>query len=782
MKSPRLRNAPASIAVALVVSAMAVPSYSAIISTGNNQHFDQPPSPSFMSVGVSGVGSLTVNGGTVLDQTNPSFGASGGVFIGVLGIGGPPGNGTGVVTGTGSTWIVGTAPNTPTGNFVVGDTAAGRLTIDLGGAVLGTNFLIGYNLAATGTATIDGVGSRGQFTTQTVVGAFGAGTLNVTHGGVLTASELFLAQSTSATGTVTISGAGSRIDATQLGGRVVVGDLGHATLNINQGGAIFGPTLVVGNTSTGNGVVNIDGVGSRAQLQLSASVGSSGTGALNVSNGGLLTGTQLIVGSAAANGTVTIDGAGSRIETTGLSLVGPNGTGSLSITNGGQFVSTFVSANQSALTLGSNSGGNGTITVSGAGSKIAGRGIITVGLNAGPNTVGNLNILNGGVVEEVSLQGAFSAGSTANIQVSGAGSLLRLSSFANQATSMNIGRVGTGQLDVTAGGKVLMDPSAANAALNSVNVLNIGGSGGNAPAAAINSNGTINVSGAGSEIRLKGDFSLISVGRNGTGALNITNGGQVINENLTGVTHSTIARATGSNGRAVVDGAGSLWQAGAKLFVGTEVTTTAAGGIEAPGGGTGVLTVSNGGKVIAGSDIIIGAGGTVKGGGGTLQGNVINKGNISPGNSPGILTIVGNLTLTASGNLNIELAGANNTIPAAPQYDQIMVLDDAATTVQEGRIVVDGNVNIAFLTGFDPNVGDFFDILSGVDITQLNPLYNLPTLDAGLRWDISELVVGGGEVLRLSVVGPTTAVPEPGAFALLGIGLLGLGALRRQRG
>lgn len=194
-----------------------------------------------------------------------------------------------------------------------------------------------------------------------------------------------------------------------------------------------------------------------------------------------------------------------------------------------------------------------------------------------------------------------------------------------------------------------------------------------------------------------------------------------------------------------------------------------------------MLTVSNGGKVVAGSDIIIGAGGTVKGSGGTLQGNVINKGNISPGNSPGILTIVGNLTLTATGNLNIELGGVSNANMASPLYDQIMVLDDAATTAQEGQVVVDGNVNVLFLTGFDPDAGDFFDILSAADITQLNPLYNLPTLDAGLRWEINELAIGGGEVLRLSVIGPTVAVPEPGAFALLGIGLLGLGALRRQR-
>lgn len=169
------------------------------------------------------------------------------------------------------------------------------------------------------------------------------------------------------------------------------------------------------------------------------------------------------------------------------------------------------------------------------------------------------------------------------------------------------------------------------------------------------------------------------------------------------------------------------------------------------------------------------------GNGGTLQGNVINKGNISPGNSPGIITIVGNLNLTSSGNLNIELGGVNNANLASPQYDQIKVVDNLATAVQEGHVVVDGNVNVTLFNGFSAHAGDFFDILTGFDITQINPHYFLPTLGSGLAWDVSEFATNGGEALRLTVI-TRAAVPEPGVFALLGIGLLGLGALRRRRG
>ena len=68
-------------------------------------------------------------------------------------------------------------------------------------------------------------------------------------------------------------------------------------------------------------------------------------------------------------------------------------------------------------------------------------------------------------------------------------------------------------------------------------------------------------------------------------------------------------------------------------------------------------------------------------GNGIINGNVINNGIISPGNSPGVLTINGNLTQSGSGTLLIEIASPN-------VYDRLVV---------SGRAHLDGTLRVANL-------------------------------------------------------------------------------------
>lgn len=67
------------------------------------------------------------------------------------------------------------------------------------------------------------------------------------------------------------------------------------------------------------------------------------------------------------------------------------------------------------------------------------------------------------------------------------------------------------------------------------------------------------------------------------------------------------------------------------------------------------------------------------GGRGSLDGNLVNSGIVSPGDSPGTLAVGGNYTQNAAGTLRIEVAGL-----AASQHDLLAVNGHAslASTLQ----------------------------------------------------------------------------------------------------
>src|SRR5262249_13146351 len=92
-------------------------------------------------------------------------------------------------------------------------------------------------------------------------------------------------------------------------------------------------------------------------------------------------------------------------------------------------------------------------------------------------------------------------------------------------------------------------------------------------------------------------------------------------------------------------------------------------------------------------------GGTVFGAS-TISGNVTNSATISPGSSPGILTINGDYTQTASGVLNIEIGGTN---AAKPHFDQLII---------SGKATLKGTLNISLINGFTPALGDSFQFMT----------------------------------------------------------------------
>jgi hypothetical protein len=182
------------------------------------------------------------------------------------------------------------------------------------------------------------------------------------------------------------------------------------------------------------------------------------------------------------------------------------------------------------------------------------------------------------------------------------------------------------------------------------------------------------------------------------------------------------------------------------------------------------------------NNIVNGATGTITGGGGTISGNISNSGTIGPGNSPGLMSVSGNVDLLAGGTLAIELGG----LIVDTGYDRLDV--DALTTISAGSIF-----DIDFFGAFTAGLGDSFDILVSEDIlvADLGALifdFSGALLGTGLAWDVSLLdnTFEGGpqDSLRLSVVEAAAQVPEPSTlplFASILFGVMGFSRVRRRQ-
>lgn len=111
-------------------------------------------------------------------------------------------------------------------------------------------------------------------------------------------------------------------------------------------------------------------------------------------------------------------------------------------------------------------------------------------------------------------------------------------------------------------------------------------------------------------------------------------------------------------------------------------------------------------------------------GSGTLSANLVNGGTVSPGASPGIITVQGDYTQTADGILEIELGG---TTPGTG-HDQLVVTGTATMFY--------GTLNVTLETGYTPEEGDEFVIISHTTGTGTFDTVNLPDLEGGLELEI----------------------------------------------
>ena len=115
---------------------------------------------------------------------------------------------TRIDTVTPNATVIGAAGALATG-LRVGDASTGALTIQNGGTVNNTLGIIADQAGSTGTATVDGAGSRWTNSSDFYVGHIGNGTLTIRNGGAVSNVYGFIGRFSSSTSTATVDGTGS---------------------------------------------------------------------------------------------------------------------------------------------------------------------------------------------------------------------------------------------------------------------------------------------------------------------------------------------------------------------------------------------------------------------------------------------------------------------------------------------------------------------------------------------------------------------------------------------
>ncbi len=392
-------------------------------------------------------------------------------------------------------------------------------------------------------------------------------------------------------------------------------------------------------------------------------VGGVGEGILNVNPGGNVVSAESRIGTGAGGGKATV--GNDATWTTGNLAIGMGGAGELTVTGNGQVTSELA-------VIGQEPGPDSFVAIEGStpnGSATWNTLVTKVGAKSG----GNLTILDGAEVSAVSFQIATEAGVGAATIVQGVGS--SGSSSYLLATTLDVGESAPGYLDVLDGGWVEADQEA-----------HVGRS--------LGSYGRILVSGVHAA---SGERSMLQVGSSGlSDSLNL--GGEGI-------------------GLLVIDDGGSVEVSG-DCFIGAPPVSGADTEIEVRGGtqllidgdlylvgsghaGRAVVTITNG--FVKARSLWLTDSNTVIQGVGTLavasDARVNNNGGfISPGLSPGVLTIEGSYGQGSEGRLLIEIGGTNSAA-----YDQLVVTNEAT---------LDGQVTFKFINGFAPKAGEQFKFLS----------------------------------------------------------------------
>jgi len=646
-----------------------------------------------------------------------------------------------------------------------------------------------------GTYTVTNAVQVGQ--TMQHTGQPGSATLTVLNGPLVSGWGM-LALDADTEGVVTVSGADASWAAS---GGILVGHHGHGGLIVENGAAVAnGHYLLVAELAGSSGELHVTGPGSLVDVADHFVVGTGGNGLAIISGGATCvnsTGMPARIGqNDGAIGSVTVTGAGSSWSGMGQFRIGGWGffdgdfaRGTLDVLNGG-----WVEC-ENAIIGDGNPNAVGSVVVQDTDSHLGASNFIWVG----DEGRGTLQIQDAGAVTAGSLIVGRSFGSCGALEVSSGGSLETGEAVVGQhvatlddaratidgsnsnwsiAGHLHIGKAGAGMMSVKNGGTLQCTPETQ---------ARLGED--------ADAEGHVSVDGVDSVWDAPDS---VYVGVNGRGFVSVTNGGTIAGGSQT----VWIGQHNGADGEVWIMHEGSKWTGIGDLYIGgsdsavdgfmmimggsvdceraalgfgsedvvghlviggSDAQFIASEFIEVGWAGQGELAVGFG-AIVEAPYVIVHSSGTVRGVS-KLRGMLFSEGRVEPGDPAGVLTVEGDYEQTEGGTLSVEMRSTG--------HDRLAVT---------GHAHLDGTLEVTFLEGFEPQLGDVFTALTFASHSGSFAELDVPSLPGGLTLfpivdDQSlKLVVaatgdfdGDGDtdlddynIVEGCLVGPDVTTPTPG--------------------